>query len=124
MPDQWQGNPPRPTTAVLRQSERSVWIRERLPSKPDLVLHRPPKQNHGRIGLDVGIIRSILKPDGSPHFDVKINADGALPPWDDLKDAHADLLGSRSYGALKKLLNAVLDNRDQNIERAPVLEAE
>lgn len=121
VPEQWHGDPPRPTTAVLRQRERSVWIRDRLPGDPEALLHVPPRERHGRIGLDVGAVRSILRPDGTPHFDVELDPTGALPPWDDLADAHANLTGSRSHGPLRRLLQVVLDDPDRNIERAPVL---
>lgn len=120
---QWQGDPPRPTTAVFRQKERSVWIRERLPGDPDDLLHRPPRHSHGPIGLGVGAVRAILKPDGSRHFDVEIDTAGALPPWDHLSEAHANLTGSASHGALKRLLQAVMEDADRNIERRPVLES-
>ena len=120
--DQWQGDPPRPTTAVFRQKVRSVWIKERLPGDPDSLLHQHPMHRHGRIGLDVGAVRAILKTDGSRHFDVEIDAAGALPPWEHLSEAHANLTGSASYGALKMLLRAVMEGADRNIERRPVLE--
>ena len=120
VPEQWRGDPPGPTSAVLRQRERSVWIRERLPGDPDTVLHRPPRERHGRIGFDVGMARSILRPDGTPHFDVELDPAGALSPWDDLADAHANLTGSRSHGALRRLLQAALED-PRNVERAPVL---
>lgn len=71
----------------------------------------------------MGAVRAILKPDGSSYFDVEIDAAGALPPWEHLSEAHANLTGSASYGALKKLLQAVMEDADRNIERQPLLES-
>lgn len=107
---------------MFRQKERSVWIKERLPGDPDDLLHRTPRHRHGRIGIDVGAVRAILKPDGSSHFDVEIDTAGARPPWEHLSEAHANLTGGASYGALKMLLRAVMKDADRNIERQPVLE--
>ncbi len=120
--DQWDPHEHRPTSAVFRDRHgASVWIRERLLGDPDVLLHRSPKERHGRIALPVGALRALRRKDGTSFdLDVVLDPDGTVESFLDLQEAHAVITGLRG-AASAAVIEYVVLHRGTAIEREPQL---
>ena len=88
-----------------RRRGKSMFIQERLPDNDDgNCLSRGDFTGHFRARLPALDIRSVEYTDEETGqtargFDLAMNPEGAKAPFEDLKDAHANLTGSTHIGA-------------------------
>lgn len=92
---QWDESAGLPKATVFRYPvgvSCSVWLVGRLLGDPDVLLHPPAKERHGRLQLAVGEVREHERaPAERWGFEIELDPDGTTEEYSHLESAHGVL---------------------------------
>ena len=120
-PNLWLREQNRPMSSLFRGAkDASVFMKSRLLSGADDELHVGSFQRFGRVALPVGHLRELgNSAEGEAvELDVVLDPDGALPPFEHLRAAHAVLVGTDFARGARLVLEYLLAHPNC-IERVP-----